>query len=225
MGEKSVAIIFICHNNETIRECLQKLESSHIMFVGDQHIDTDLRENPRIIIARELPDNIESEKKLLTFTAWYAIVKNNLFMDYDYICLFEYDIILDQAFGSVIKNLTQDTKYDVIAFIITCGYFLMDINEEVLDEFITAKGVADPNKYKDGCWYNTTNHCLRRNILNDFINWYYPDCITIIKAKDIKTLSWYHERIFYMYMNIKDLFVVRINGIQHLYKNSHENFQ
>lgn len=224
-NNKSVAIVFICHDNITTRECIQKLESSYILFVGDQYIDADLRENPRVTIARELPDNIESEKKLLTFTAWYAIVKNNLFTEYDYLCLFEYDIILDPAFESAIRNITQDTKHDVIAFIMTCGYFTKDINEEVLDEFIKARGVADPNKYKHNCWFNTTNHCLRRNILNDFVNWYYPDCITMIKEKDLKKLSWYHERIFYMYMKIKELFVVRINGIQHLYKNSHESFQ
>jgi hypothetical protein len=225
MEEKSVAIIFICHDNVTTRDCLQKLESSYILFVGDQPIDADLRMNSRVVIARELPDNIEYEKKLLTFTAWYAIVKNNLFTEYNYLCLFEYDIILDTVFESVIRNMTKDTRHDVITFIMTCGYFSKDINEDVLDEFIKSKGVTEPNKYKHDCWYNTTNHCVKRSVLDDFVNWYHPGCITIIKAKDLKKLSWYHERIFYMYMNIKDLFVVRINGIQHLYKNSHENFQ
>jgi len=140
MEEKSVAIIFICHDNETTSECLQKLEISYILFVGDQPIDADLRTNPRVIIARELPDNIESEKKLLTFTAWYAIVKNNLFTEYNYLCLFEYDIILDTVFESVIRNMTIDTRHDVITFIMTCGYFSKDINEDVLDEFIKSKG-------------------------------------------------------------------------------------
>jgi hypothetical protein len=224
MENKSVLIVFICHNNNTTHECLNKLESSHIIFVGDQPIDNDLRLNPRVTIARELPNNIESEKKLLTFTAWYLVIKNNLFPEYEFLCLLEYDINIDNKFEHNIKDLTIENKHDIISFIMTCGYFLEEINEKVLDEFMVLKGIEEPNKYKHRCWYTSTNHCIRRKVINDFVDWYYPDCYKI-KEKDLAKFSWYHERLFYVYMKFKELLIVRINGVTHLYKNSHKTFQ
>ena len=224
MEELSVIIVFICHDNASTQECLQKLPSSKIIFVGDQSIDSELRNNERVIIARELEHNIESEKKLLTFTAWYLVIKNRLFLDYKNICLFEYDISLDPAFESSIKKITSEDDHDVITFIMDCGHFLFDVNEIVLDDFVNLKGIENPNKYKNNCWFNTTNHCIKREHLQDFVDWYYPDCL-IIKERDFKKLSWYHERLFYIYVKHNNLKVVRINGIKHLYKNSHKHFQ
>lgn len=217
-------IIFICHSTETVYECLSKTENSKIIFVGDNDIHNDLRLNSRIIIARDLPNNVETEKKLLTFTAWYLIIKNNLFSEYDYLCLFEYDVILDAGFENTLQTLTIENKHDIITFIMCCGFFLKDIKESVLDEFMISKGILNPNKYKVNCWYTTTNHCMRRSIISDFVDWYYPDCLKI-KEKDLAKLSWYHERLFYVYMIYKELSILRINGVKHLYKDSHSSFQ
>lgn len=232
-NKKSVAIIFICHDNISTKECLKKIDSSYILFVGDNKIDEILSANPRVVVARELSNNIESEKKLLTFTAWYAIIKNNLFSEYEYICLFEYDIVIEPSFETTIRTVTQDTTTDVVSFMKTIYNLLSDhvtgmkwVNEDILDEFIRSKNIEDPNKYKQTTWFCTTNHCIRRNILHDFVDWYYPNCLTIIKAKDLKQLSWYHERIFFMYMNIKELKVFHLDGIlHHLQKCSHDTFQ
>jgi hypothetical protein len=225
METPNVVIVFICHDNITTHECLQKVESSRILFVGDNPVADDLRTNSRVTIARDLPHNIEIEKKLLTFTAWYAVIKNELFKEYDYLCLFEYDVVLDPVFEKIIQSLCFKKQNDVVAFIMTCGYFLTDINEKVLDEFMIYKGIHDPNKYKMNCWYASTNHCIRRTIISDFVDWYYPDCLTQIKEKDYAKLSWYHERLFYVYMKHKELSVVRINGVNHLFKDSHRSFQ
>lgn len=224
-NSKSVAIVFICHDNTTINECLEKTNNCYVLFVGDNDIDAELRMNSRVTVVRDLQNNIESEKKLLTFTAWYAIIKNNLFLEYQYICLFEYDVIIEPTFETTLRSMTQNATNDVIYFMWVDFCFMPDISEDVFDEFLRSKNVEEPNKYKVTSWFCTTNHCILRNILDDFVDWYYPNCLTIIKAKDHKRLSWYHERMFHVYTNLNNLVAVHKGGVQHLFKNSHGIFQ
>ena len=96
MNENLLIQIFICHNIEIVNNILNdpKKDNFHILFVGELEISEELSNNKRITIAKNLPNNIENEKDLLTFTAWYAIVKNNLFSEYKYICILEYDVLL-----------------------------------------------------------------------------------------------------------------------------------
>lgn len=100
----NVVYVFVCHDQCLIPSTLNKIENSKLIFVGDKEIDDKLRENKDIIIARDLPNNIEHEKKLLTFTAWYLIVKNNLFLEYDYVCILEYDVALSVFFSDEITK-------------------------------------------------------------------------------------------------------------------------
>ena len=85
MNIPNVKIVLVCHNIDIVTAILadDMKQNFHIIFVGNNPISDELYTNNRITIARNLPNNIESEKELLTFTAWYAIVKNNLFIEYD----------------------------------------------------------------------------------------------------------------------------------------------
>jgi hypothetical protein len=104
----SIAIIFICHDNASIQSVVHY--DHYIIVVGNNEIDEKYLNVPKIIIARNLKNNIEYEPKLLTFTAWYAITKNNLFLDCKYLCIFEYDVVIkDNFYSKIAQHFDVDT--------------------------------------------------------------------------------------------------------------------
>jgi len=210
-----VKFLFVCHSQETVNKILKEQpEYTDILFVGSNPVEP----NPRVIICRDLKDNIEDEKKLLTFTAWYAIVKNNLYVDYKYICILEYDVTIQSGtLDSIIKKSIENP--DIITFNKHDGYFTTDINMDVLNNILTKHTIKYNTEQE---WYPTTNQCIRRDILVDFVNWYnneYP----YIKEKDYKKLSWYHERLFSVYIHMKNKIVAVVEGISHIQARSHQN--
>lgn len=208
-----ITIAIVCHTEAIVYECLRKYPDAYIFLVGSSGYVKD----PRVIITRELLHNIENEPKLLTFTVWYAIVKNNLFLNSNYICILEYDIIVDNYFFNKLENKCETNKYDVIAFLGGTECFFNDINKDIFQNFLNYKEILyDTNKY----WYWTTNQCIRRNILVDFVDWYYPACFKI-KEEDLLKFAWYHERLFSVYIDNKELAVIQIEGLKHLQLNSH----
>jgi hypothetical protein len=70
-------------------------------------------------------------------------------------------------------------------------------------------------------WFATSNHCLKRHKLTAFVDWYYPSCITIKKLDPIK-ISWYHERIFSLYILHYNFNITNIGGLHHQFSNSHQ---
>ena len=214
----SCAIIFVCHDNASIESVLP--HNHFIMFVGDKEIKNEYRQNPKIIIARDLEDNIEMEWNLLTFTAWYAIIKNNLFIEYKYLCIIEYDVMLHRFEEILYNECNHD--HDIISFFQSNLDGLMtDINYNVCIEYLKLKHLSKEN-FDLNIWSCSTNHCIKRTIVNDFVNWYYPSCL-FIKEKDYKKLGYYHERLFAIYCNHKKYSNYIISGIiQHLQLISHK---
>jgi hypothetical protein len=106
-----------------------------ILFVGSNSLDQTVYKD--VIIVRDLPNNIEYEKSLLTFTAWYAIIKNDLFKDDEHLCLLEYDVKLSENFKETLSSLLYTDKHlDVISFI--KGFeaeYKNDINTDIIGSF------------------------------------------------------------------------------------------
>ena len=223
MSQNNVIIILICHSVDIINSILadDKKNNFHIFFVGDKNITDELSNNPRITIARNLPINIEHEKELLTFTAWYAIVKNNLYTEYNYTCILEYDVSFEENFESELIKICEMNMYDCISFLLFQEYFMLDIKESVMRYFLEKKGMIFKN-FDDLHWFVTTNHCLKRNILCEFVDWYYPDCLEIKKLEPNK-ISWYHERLFCSYMNNYSYNTYHLNLLSHGFSNSHND--
>ena len=214
----NVKIILVCHNKEIVKEILsdQMKNNFHIMFVGNNSVD-EIEENNRIIIVRNLNKNIENHRELLTFTAWYAISKNDLFKEYEYICVLEYDVIIKNTFETELISQCKNDTYDIISFIHVTNFFSFDINESVLKLFMKKKKITYQH-YEN--WYATSNHCLKREHLLEFVDWFYPDCL-LIKQLDPIRISWYHERIFYCFIKYKNYNIGRINSLSHNFSNSH----
>lgn len=226
--ETNVVIVYICHSSETVREVLNDdaKNSSYIIFVGNNDLDHTFLDNKRIIIARNFECHIEDKYYLLTFTAWYLIVHNNLFLEYEYICLLEYDVKLESCFQSNLTSVCADNLYDIVTFF-PLTYYLVHTNVtvSVMQHFLLHKN----SEFKHlNLWYATSNHCMRRTILCDFVNWYYPDC-EIIKKIDPFKISWYHERLFscflFAYEDKRKYNIFVLSGIEHLFLKSHESYK
>jgi hypothetical protein len=195
-------------------------EDTYIIYVGYKEITKEFREHPKIIIARNLPYNIENKPKLLTFTAWYLIIKNNLFESYEHICLIEYDLILNKTFKDDLSRMISDSHPDVISFTKPISnYFFRDVSIKILNDFLYVKRINN-NIIKNIIWSPSTNYCIRRNILSDFVNWYYPDCI-YIEIVDYSNFSWYHERLFSVYLKYKNIITSILEGPIHKNMQSH----
>ena len=213
-NDHSIALIFVAHNKQIVENIFRLYPYSYVLFVGFEEALYD----PRCIIARNLEHNIESEQKLLTFTAWYAIIKNNLFDKYKYLCIFEYDVTIK---GNIVEK-TYTTTNSSNSSVIYYGkklldLFTLDIDVDLTKEFIDNKRI---NYNLHSHWYPTTNFCIRRDVLSDFVDWYYPDCL-FIKEKHPQKFSWYHERLFSVYMRSKNITPQHVKGLKHLMKNSH----
>lgn len=87
-------------------DCLQNLK---YVFLG--YGDTTKITTNDLIIARDLPINIEQHKYLAAWTGWYALFKNNIVENGDTINLFEYDTCL--------VNFVQQKE---------CAYIIHDSN-------------------------------------------------------------------------------------------------
>jgi hypothetical protein len=218
--QKEVKVVLVCHTQDIVDRVLkEKPAYVDIMFVGNQPV----KAHPRIHICRDLEDNIEDQPKLLTFTAWYAIIKNNLFTDYKYICILEYDVIIEEKF---LDNLIEKTKDnpEVVSFFINNNFhefgfsaFIQDVNVDILNNIILK---LNTDYDVNAAWYHSTNHCIRRDVLSGFVGWYsseYPH----IKEKDYKRLSWYHERLFMVYNYVNKHRTIISSGLQHNSSSSH----
>jgi len=83
-------------------------------FLGMRPTDR-IEHLPNVIIARNLPDNIEHFPKLVAWTGWYALVRNDLIKT-DLVNLFEYDV-------NVVGEWLQSQE--------ECGYFMHPSTDEV----------------------------------------------------------------------------------------------
>jgi hypothetical protein len=163
---------------------------------------------------------------LLTFTAWYAIIKNDLYIDSEFLCILEYDTSAHDFFYRFLFEAVIKNEHDVISCVPASGFdFWLDVDKTILNNFMkykNANNIDYDEHFKTNNWCASTNHCIRRNILNDFVDWYYPDCLTSIKNEHPAKFPWYHERIFFLYLLEKKIPNRRVNGLRHLHLNSHE---
>lgn len=214
----SVKVVFVCHDEMSIQHALNYGQT--ILFVGNKQIRKEYQE--KVITVRDLPENIEHEPKLLSFTAWYAICKNHLFTEYEYLCILEWDVLLDPDFLVQIKKVcsNSDRSVDAISFLEDYHYFTSDIQIPVATKYLEKKGI--PYVFRLRPWGASTNQCLRRSLLEEFVDWYYPSCLWI-KEQDPKKISWYHERLYIVFLDSRNIHYHMCKGLKHIQLNSHKD--
>jgi hypothetical protein len=170
-------------------------EDVYIVKVGNKELSL---EHPKIIVAKNLTDNIETEEKLLTFTAWYAMSKHP--MSYDYYCLLEYDCEVKDM--PLLKQQLESScgNFPVVSLGLDDAWnFYTDINPDYLHTYLRSKNIQK-NYPINFYWPSTTNKCLRNDILDAFVDWYFPTCL-YFKKTDFYNYSYYHERVFAVYLD------------------------
>ena len=207
-------MVFVCHDEMSIQHALSY--GHPILFVGDKVIRKEYQE--KVITVRDLPENIEHEPKLLSFTAWYAICKNHLFKECEYLCILEWDVLLDPGFFTQLQHVCSGSV-DAVSFIHANIHFMSDINIPIATQYLLNKGL--PYSFQNRTWGASTNQCMRRSLLEEFVDWYYPSCLQI-KEQDPDKFSWYHERLYIVFLETKQSNHRYCGGLRHFFANSHK---
>jgi len=203
-------------------------EDFKYVFLGNRPCDL-ISGLDNVIIARNLPHNIEEYPKFTSLTGWYALLKNNL-INSEYVNLFEYDINYIPEFVEINKELVN-SKYDFI------GYFPMLITDPVYlkltqytDKLISSinkhTGVDIPklfdgilNQNNNALWSSSSNSTWKVSELENYINWFVP---FIDEIKDSDYCGHMHERSLSFYYYIAELKVKLTNNLMtHFQLNSH----
>ena len=188
-------IVYVCHNQATIDRVAHHLTHDHVyvLLVGTHPTPSP---HPRVVTACTLPHHIEAEHKLLTFTAWYAMVKNKLWDEYESYCILEYDCIVPNMpqFQHELNARTEK----VVCFFTDKYNFLNDVNPTCFYAFLRSKRITTVFQ-RDHFWGASTNQCIDKQLLKDFVDWYFPYCL-YFKVWDYYNYSFYHERLFAVFL-------------------------
>jgi hypothetical protein len=186
----NLEIYIVCHDRksyELFKENNKHIDISKFKFilVGDYNWDESFLYDQNNIIANLLLDNIEKHKSLLTFTAWYALIKNNLIKT-EYVGIFEYDCIFKRDIFEIEKDLN---KNNLIGFYpVSTTHLYLDLIPEFCNllpfEYIDVA-------MKERLWIASTNMILPVNFMGEFVDWYLQFVPEILK---FEKHPHYHER-------------------------------
>jgi len=228
---EELEVFIICHDENIILENEQNKKFQHIpnyryLFVGNGTTEK-IKNNKKIIICRDLENNIEEYKTLVSFTAWYALVKNNLIQS-KFVSLLEYDIDLSPDFFQ--KNLSVMEKYNGII-----GYVVFPILHPIYFEAtpwlefslrevfkIELRSLLVDYVKNTGLnsWCSTSNCTLSKETLINFVEWFIP-LTEMFKTDPLG--AHVHERsikVFAILNGIKT-FAIK-NVLTHWQKKSHK---
>lgn len=167
-------------------------------FLGQRPTDR-IEHLSNVIIARDLPDNIEHFPNLVAWTGWYALVRNDLIKT-DLVNLFEYDV-------NVVGKWVQADE--------SCAYFSYPSTDEVWWNYNGIReGVLKsvPKEYKGKDVPMTSNYTLDTwnisNIIDEAlaIDPLHPQAGHIME----RVCSWFVDHL-----------PIHTNRLTHLYADSH----
>jgi hypothetical protein len=154
---------------------------------------------PNVIIARDLPDNIEHYPNLVAWTGWYALVRNDLIKT-SLVNLFEYDV-------NVVGEWVQPNE--------SCGYFSYPSTDEVWWNYNGIRGEVEQAVEKD---YYKTNVPMTSNY-----TLYLEQVVYFVKMSEF--LKPMHPMaghvIERMCSYFFDFLPIHLNRLTHLYADSH----
>lgn len=209
--------------------CFRNIKKYKYLFLGYRPTDKLNSLKNKVIIARDLPINIEPEKYLFDYTGWYALVKNNLIKK-DYVAVIHYDCFVFENFKNKIQNIFKQNKECFINFIpqpIECNYFL---EEEFAKAIIEASKkvynidplhmVEDAKRNGDKYWPSGGSFACNKEWLVGFVDW-------IEKMKpllvDDPKVSHNIERAFKIYNLAHNVNEIHLDDVlEHIYNCSHD---
>jgi hypothetical protein len=230
---KNIETFIFIHDEDIVLDFIEKnrfssFEGFKYVFLGNKPYEK-IKHLNNLIVARELPDNIEHIPKLTSFTGWYALYKNG-YLNTEFVNLFEYDINYVPEFPAINNEMTKK-EFDFV------GYFPMSISDIVylkmsqysselvqsiknkmgynVVEVINELQKKNPNMM----WSSSSNSTWRTEQLTKFIDWF-SNFIDDIKNSDY--CGHMHERSLSFYYFKENLKVFLVSNLMtHVQLNSH----
>jgi hypothetical protein len=214
--------IYIVYHNQEAFELFQKnnkhIDTSKFKFilVGDYNQVGGFNYDEHIISSFEL-DNIEQQESLLTFTAWYMLIKNGYHIKTDYVGIFEYDCVFKEDIFKVEKFLKDDSFIGFSPRMTSEKLYL-----DLIPEFCALLNEEEINKAKQkSVWNATTNVILPVQFLKSFVLWYEKFIPLILRYPKH---SHFHERAVNIFAANADMnYSFFVSWIEHKKLNSHYN--
>lgn len=209
-------VFIVCHDQ------VQVINKPHnddycYLFVGWGVCDI-ISSRKDVIICRELVHNIEDRIDLLSFTAWYAIAKNNL-CDKSYCCILEYDTIIKQDLSELEGSISPNVIIGFVSHPISSYSFLDVVHtfEKHVKQKLQLENVRNlyVNQEEFIC---TSNALLHINLLKEFVDNY----VAIIQDFQSDRIAHCHERYISIFCKIHQIEHLLVpDYIDHLQANSH----
>ena len=184
-SRSDIETFIVVHDQDILLESERQgrhteLPRSTYLFVGMGQTNL-IEDRDDVIIARDLPDNIEDSPRLLSFTGWYAVAKNDLATS-KHVVMVEYDITAFDGFTARTSAALAETHC-------IAGYIPFQLSHPMYlhatqwfpASLSTIYGIDVPTLIRDhlseggaDLWTSTTNAALRTEDLGSFVDWFMP---------------------------------------------------
>ena len=234
-GEIALIPIFISVHDQDL---ILKLEKNNIfryisgykyLFLGFRPTDKLASLKDKVVIARDLPNNIEHDKCLFDYPGWYALIKNNLIRN-SHVIIVHYDCLLYRHFMRDIINAFKENKDYFINFqphLLTCDYFISDKYAKTAIEImntdfnidIRAKindAIAKGDKY----WPGGGSFACSKEWLEKYVDW-----IELFHTKLLNDPMASHNiertmKFYNLIFNVKEKYLPTV--MKHIYNSAHD---
>lgn len=194
--ETKIQFVVVAHTRQIIENIKKHFsKDTYYLLVGPNHESSFYDGVYNIIVCCKLKYNIEKYNKLLTFTAWYAIIYNKLFPKATHIAIVEYDCLPSTKNSvSILEHEIQHN--DVIAFSTASDFHYSDVDKDILINIATQMGfnTLTNNFFTKKSWITSSNTCVRKDLLASFVVLYWSQ-IDYLLSKTSK-IEFYHERLY-----------------------------
>lgn len=211
-----IKTFIVIHDQDILLDSIKyhkydSIDNLTFLFVGSGDVSK-VKERKDVIICRDLEHNIEQYKNLTSYTAWYAVWKNNLYDDVDYITFLEYDCVLHKNyFQKLKKTLDQNQNIDIV------GYSQINIHNPLfigenrycleLKQKLEEVYKIDIQKYIQKYPLNkkcsiVSNKTIRKKYFIDYMNWSIP---IVNQIKILENAGHLVERLITCYYLLNDL--------------------
>ncbi len=210
-------------------KCFRNIKNYKYLFLGKRTVDKLGKLKKKVIIARDLKNNIEDEKALYDYTGWYALIKNDLIKG-KYVVIVQYDCFLKENFEKVIKQTLKDFPDRFIGFQPNQEYcnflfpeeFSIALREAAKEVYNldVKKIAADAYNSGDTTWSGGGTFACSKKWLEDYINWIEPMKSIMLKDKMVAHSIERAIKIFNIINNIKEVYLPDI--LEHIFNCSHD---
>ncbi|MCP4968125.1 MAG: hypothetical protein GY926_23180 [bacterium] len=229
-SRSDIESFIVVHDQDILLESERRgryveLPRSTYLFVGMGQTNL-IEDRDDVIVARHLPDNIEDNPRLLSFTAWYAVAKNDLAAS-EHVVMVEYDTTAFEGFTARTSTALAQTHCitGYVPFRLSHPMY-MHATHWFTTSLSSIYGIDVPALIGDhlrqggkDLWTSTTNTALRTKDLRRFVDWFMP--LTTVFLHD-PVGAHVHERTVPIFCLLNQIANTYVPGVlEHTQARSH----